>query len=201
MPGVNVRRFRPDDAGATVPILYESSGGMYDRYAGTRELAERLLRRALERPGTAASAEVVWVAELDGEIAGAMAAMPWGDWTKRANALFRLSLRTIPPRRWGGALRIHTAGDRSTAEPAGRAFYVDSLATAEPFRRRGVATALLEEAERVARERGLAAVTLDTWAENEPGRALYAARGFREIGRTPGTRGLPAGISLLKAVG
>jgi ribosomal protein S18 acetylase RimI-like enzyme len=193
---VNVRRFRPDDAGATVPILYASSGGMYDRYAGSRELAERLLARALERRGTAASADVIWVAELDGEIAGAMAAMPWVDWPRRANALLRLALRTIPPWRWPGALRIHTAGERTSAEPSGRAFYVDSLATAERFRRRGVASALLAEAEQAARVRGLGAVTLDTWADNEGARALYAANGFREVAQTPGTRGLPAGVAL-----
>src|SRR5438046_6775057 len=34
-----------------------------------------------------------------------------------------------------------------------RSLYIDSLATAERFRRRGVAAALLEEAERIARER------------------------------------------------
>jgi ribosomal protein S18 acetylase RimI-like enzyme len=194
---VDVRRFRPADAAATVPILYASSGGLYDRYAGSRDLADRVLLRALERPGTAASAEVVWIAEIDGEIAGAMAAMPWRDWTRRANALLRLTLRTIPPWHWPGTLKIHTAGDRSHG-PAANAFYVDSLATVERFRRRGVATALLAEAERIAADRGLAAVTLDTWADNAPARALYATRGFTEVAQTPGTRGLPAGVALVK---
>ena len=49
-----------------MPLLYESSGGMYDRYAGNRKLAERTIARALEREGNTASADVVWVAELDG---------------------------------------------------------------------------------------------------------------------------------------
>ena len=39
---------------------------MYDRYAGSRKLAERALARALGREGNTASADVVWVAELDG---------------------------------------------------------------------------------------------------------------------------------------
>lgn len=194
---MDVRRFRPADAAATAPILYASAGGLYDRYAGSRELAGRMLIRALDHPGTAASGDVVWVAEIDGEVAGAMAAMPWRDWSARANALLRLTLRTIPPWHWFGTLRIHTAGDRSIG-PAANAFYVDSLATAEPFRRRGVATALLVEAERLARHRGLGAVTLDTWADNAPARALYAAQGFQEVARTPGTRGLPAGVALVK---
>ncbi len=193
-----VRPFDPADTETTVPILYASSGGMYDRYAGTRELAERILTRALERKGTAASADVVWVAELDGQVAGAMAAMAWRSWSGRANGLFRLSLRTLPPWRWAGALRIHTAGERTSPEPGGRAFYVDSLATSEEFRRRGVATALLAEAEQIARDRGHTALTLDTWADNGPARALYAKFGFTEVTHTPSTRGLPAGVALVK---
>ena len=83
--GLRVRRYEPADAAAVVPLLYESSGGMYDRYTGSRKLAERTLARALRREGNTASADVVWVAELDGTVAGAMAALPFDDWTPRAH--------------------------------------------------------------------------------------------------------------------
>lgn len=195
-----VRRYRAGDSPAVAPILYESSGGLYDRYAGSRELAERTIVRALEREGNTASGEVVWVAELAGQTAGAMAAMPFAEWTPRAHAFLRTTLRNIPPWRWPGALRIYHAGGRTGAGPPESCFYVDSLATAEPFRRRGVACALLAQAEHRARELGLGAVALDTWQDNHAALALYTGAGFRELDRTPGRGGLPGGVLLLKGL-
>src|SRR5918998_704493 len=93
--GARVRPCRPGDANAVAPILYESSGGLYDRYAGSRALAERAIGRALSREGTTASADVVYVAELGGQVVGAMAAMPYLEWTPRAHAFLRATLRSI----------------------------------------------------------------------------------------------------------
>lgn len=195
---VEVRPFAPDDAPAVAPILYESSGGLYDRYAGSRPLAERTIRRALAREGTSASSDVVFVAVLDGQVAGAMAAMPYADWTARAKAFLRVTLRSIPPWRWPGAFAVYRASGRLAPEPPRSCFYVDSLATAERFRRRGVARALLREAEGRARALGLGYVALDTWIDNAAARALYARAGFKEVAHTPGQGVLPGGVSLLK---
>ncbi len=194
----SVRPYRAGDSQATAELLYESSGGMYDRYAGSCKLAERALRRALRSDGTAASADVVSVAELDGQTVGAMAAMPFPEWTPRAHAFLRVTLRSIPPWRWPTALWLYRASGRSAPEPPRSSFYVDSLATAAAYRRRGVAGALLAEAERLARERGLTHVALDSWAHNDAARALYASAGFEEVGHTPPVAGMPGGVSLLK---
>ena len=199
--GVRVRRYEPGDAPAVAPILYESSGGLYDRYAGSRALAERAIARALARAGTSASGEVVYVAELDGRVAGAMAAMPYPDWTPRAHAFLRVTLRSIPPWRWPRAIAVYRASGRAGPEPPRSSFYVDSLATAEGFRRRGVGRALLEAADREARELDLRCVALDTWIDNHAARSLYAEAGFEEMARTPGRGLLPGGVSLLKELG
>ena len=106
---------------------------MYDRYAGNRKLAERALTRALEREGNTASADVVWVAELDGVVAGAMAAMSFDDWTPRAQRFLRVTLSSIPPWRWPAALSLYRASGRSAPEPRRACFYVDSLATEPAF--------------------------------------------------------------------
>ena len=193
-----VRPYREGDSGAVAPILYESSGGLYDRYAGSRRLAERTIARALEREGNTASGDVVSVAEVDGQTAGAMAAMPFAEWTPRAHAFLRTTIRSIPPWRWPGAFRIYRAGGRSGTGPPETCFYVDSLATAERFRRRGVARALLAHAEQRARELGLDGVALDTWQDNSAALSLYIGAGFRELARTPGRGGLPGGVLLLK---
>jgi ribosomal protein S18 acetylase RimI-like enzyme len=193
-----VRRLREGDPDAVIALLYESSGGMYDRYAGSRTLAERAIRRALERDSTTASADVVWVAQLGGEVAGAMAAMPYDEWTPRAHRFLRTTLRSIPPWRWPSALWLYRASGRSAPEPRHACLYVDSLATMPALRRRGVARSLLDEAERLASARGLRSVALDTWVDNRPARALYLSSGFEEVAYTPAVSGLPGGVSFLK---
>lgn len=194
----NVRPFAPGDEAGTVGLLYESSGGMYDRFTGNRELAERTLRRALDSEDTTASADVVWVAELDGALAGAMAAMPYHEWTPRAHRFLRAALRSIPVWRWPPALWLYRSSGRMAPEPPRTALYIDSLATAEGFRRRGVARALLAEAESMARTAGLRAVALDTWQANHPARSLYLDVGFEEVAYTPPAGAMPAGVSLVK---
>ena len=200
LAAASVRPYAPDDAAAVAPILYESSGGLYDRYAGSRKLAERVILGALEREGTTVSSDVVYVAELDGQVAGAMAAMPYPEWTPRAQGFLRVTLRCIPPWRWPRALAVYRASGRVAPEPPSSCFYVDSLATQSDFRRRGVAGALLKEADRLASELGLGHVALDTWTDNHAARSLYARQGFREVSLTPGQGLLPGGVSLIKAL-
>ncbi len=196
-----VRAYDPRDSQAAAALLYESAGGMYARYAGSRKLAERTLGRALAREGTTASADVTRVAQLDGRVAGAMSAMAFDEWTPRAHAFLRVTLRSIPPWRWPAALWLYRASGRAAPEPPAASFYVDSLATAAQFRRRGVARALLDDAERQAHEHGLRSVALDTWVDNRPARALYLRAGFVEVAHTPAVSGLPGGVSLLKELG
>ena len=198
MPALTVRSYRSNDSRAVAALLYESAGGMYDRYAGSRRLAERALSRALAREGNTASADVVRVAELDGRVAGAMAAMPFDEWAPRAQAFLSVTLRSIPPWRWPAALWLYRASGRTAPEPPRASFYIDSLATARGSRRRGVARSLLGDAERQARARGLSSVALDTWVDNAAARSLYLAAGFEEVAHSPAVSGLPGGVSLLK---
>jgi GNAT superfamily N-acetyltransferase len=157
-----------------------------------------VLARALGRDHTTASADVVWVAELDGRVTGAMAAMPVDWWAPRSRVFLSVTLRAIPPWRWPAALWLYRTGARAAPALPANSLYVDSLATSLHARRRGVARALLAEADRQARSRGLARVALDAFAENHAARALYLSTGFRETGSTPATGAMPAGVSLVK---
>lgn len=171
---------------------------MYNRFAGGQPRALAVLERALGVPGTASSAEVVWLAELDGVVAGAMAAFPVEESASRSRAFLRLALRAAPPWRWPEALLLYWLGGRAVPTPPGPSLYVDALATDPAFRRRGAARALLAEAERQARARGLPAVTLDTTVGNQQARALYARAGFAELAYRPAARGLPGFVALVK---
>jgi ribosomal protein S18 acetylase RimI-like enzyme len=179
-------------------LLYESAGGMYDRFAGGPERAQSVLQRAFAEPGNNASIEVVTVAEVDGLVAAALAAFPVEETPGRAAAFLRIALRALPPWRWPGALRLYWAGSRAAPSPPPGALYVDALATDGSLRRRGAATALLEQAEGRARRLGLSSIALDTSLDNKPARSLYLGAGYEEVAYRPAVRGMPGFVALVK---
>jgi len=73
------------------------------------------------------------------------------------------------------------AGYISVDEISGEAF-VDDVAVFPKYQRRGVGSALLARAEAGAILRGCEKIHLEA-REHSPARALYAARGYREVGR------------------
>jgi ribosomal protein S18 acetylase RimI-like enzyme len=195
---IEVRNPDPADYRRAAELLHHSAADMYDRFAGGRERALRVLERSLAEPGNASSADVVWVAAVEGEVAGAMAAFPVDQAPERARAFLGLALRGTPPWRWPTALWLYWAGGRAAPSPPASAMYVDALAIDPRFRRRGAARALLAAAERDARQHGLPAVALDTTIANGPARTLYASEGFDEVAYRPPGRGLPGFVALVK---
>jgi len=195
-----VRKARPEDFSQVAQLLHLSAAEMYDRFSGGRERALRVLERSLAEPGNASSAEVIYVVEGNGRIAGAMAAFPVEEAPPRSRAFLRLALRGASPLRWPTALYLYWAGGRAAPAPPATAFYVDALATDPKQRRRGVARALLAEAESEARTRRLPAVALDTTTANDAARALYASEGYDEVAYRPPGRGLPGFVALVKAL-
>jgi ribosomal protein S18 acetylase RimI-like enzyme len=161
-------------------LLYLSAKPYYDAYAGSEDRARSLLAAVYRRRGHAASFEVCSVAELDGTLAGVIAWFPVGEGDVRARRFVSLTAPRVPPWRWPALLRhLRAAGTVSPHPPPGM-LYVDALAVDPAYRRRGVASALLERAERAALARALSGVALDTGLQNEPARALYAASGYSE---------------------
>lgn len=193
-----VRSARESDGDPVALLLYESAAGMYDRFTGGRGRAIRLLGRAFEGSGNNASREVISVAEMNGRVAGALAAFPVEETVTRAGAFLRLALRSIPPWRWPGAMWLYWSGARAVPNPPDAAFYVDALAVEESLRRRGAARALLAAAEVRARELELSSIALDTSLDNKAARALYLSAGYDEVAYRPAGRGLPGFVALVK---
>jgi ribosomal protein S18 acetylase RimI-like enzyme len=193
-----IRPAEPDDADAVAQLLYETATGMYDVYAGGAGRALRILRAAYSRPGNSASREIVTVAEIDGEVAGALAAFPVPEGDRRASRFLRVTLIRTPPWKWPVTLRIFHMGADVTPVPPPGSLYVDALATHARFRRRGVATALLDEASRIAAETGLRVVALDTAAPNTGAQALYEAAGFTVTERRPPAGRIPGIVGYVR---
>jgi ribosomal protein S18 acetylase RimI-like enzyme len=200
-PAVRVRKARQDDAAVAARLLFESAPDMYMRFSGGRERAIATLERAFGEPGNLASADVTWLAEVDGRPAAVMAGFPVAQAALRSRAYLGFTLRGTPFWRWPGVLRLYWLGGRATPAPRNDSFYIDALATDPEFRRRGAARALLDEAERQARAHGLPAVSLDTTMDNDGARALYASAGYDEVVYRPPSRRLPGFVGLVKQLG
>jgi ribosomal protein S18 acetylase RimI-like enzyme len=173
---VVVRTARPDDP--VEELLYESAAPYYAAYAGGPERARRLLRTLYSRRGHSASWEVCRVAEVDGVLVGVLAAFPSAEGDELARRFIRLTLLHSAPWRIPRLMRHLRATSAIAPHPPARMLYVDALATDAAHRRRGVARALLAEADRMADAAGLEGVALDTGIENRAARALYEHAGF-----------------------
>lgn len=196
-----IRPAHVDEDSAVAELLYETAGGMYDLFTGGRERAARILRAAYARDGNSASRETVTLAEIDGRIAGAMATFPVAEGDDRARAFLRLTLARTPPWFWPRTMRVFRLGGRLTPPAPADALYVDALATDPAFRRRGVARALLEAAERRARAFGLGSLALDTAERNLAAQALYEGFGMERTGRSEGVGEIPGAIAYVKRLG
>lgn len=185
---MEVRAARRDDPAAA--LLHVSAEPYYDAFAGSAERAVRLLASLWPQHGHSASYDVCRVALVDGTVAGVLAAFPLREGDPRARRFLRLAAPRLPLWQWPRTARHLIASARVTPNPPAGSFYVDALAVAEGLRRRGVATALLHEAERAARLAGASSLALDTGFENEAGQRLYEAFGFRRTGerRAPDER-------------
>ena len=75
--------------------------------------------------------------------------------------------------------------------------YIDNVATAPEFRRRGIAAALMSGLDGEARKLRLSFVTLEVRSANAAAIALYRKCGYVEVGRRHGYYTLPADDALL----
>ena len=200
-----VRPATPGDL--AVPLLFESAKPYYTAYAGSEKRALALLDAVFKEPTHAASYDCCTVAYVDTELVGVVAGFPVTSGDRLSRRFIQLTLPKLPPWRWWGTFRhLRAAGNVAPAPPPD-AYYVDALAVASGWRRRGIAHQLLDVAHEQARRAGLPCLALDTGLQNTGARRLYEAYGFgeREIRRAPNNRtaralGGPGFVGYLKAV-
>ena len=204
--GLHVRPALPEDPAA--PLLYVSAQPYYDAYAGSGRRARRILERLFPHAGHAASWDVCTVAEdAGGDLLGVLTAFPAREGDRLARRFVSLSAVYVPLQRWPRVVRHLRASARVSPHPPADSLYIDALAVVDLARRRGVARALLAEAERQAGRQGLGSLSLDTGIGNDPARALYRAAGFEQTDerRAPDARtqraiGGPGFVSYVKAL-
>lgn len=180
---ITVRPARPGDPAAE--LLYASAASYYDAYAGGVQSARTLLSWIYPQDGHSASYDVCLVAEEEGHTVGVVSSFAAAEASRYARRFVGLSVRRLPIAAWPGTVRHLRAAARVSPRPPAGAWYVDGLAVSADSRRRGVARALLEAAEKEARRARAAVLALDTGLENAPAQALYTGFGFTERSRSP----------------
>ncbi len=185
---MQIRPARPEDP--AVELLYESALPYYDAYAGGSRRARAMLGAVYPKRGHAASYECCRVALAGDEIVGLLAGFPVPEGDRLARRFVRLTVPRLPPWAWPKTLRHLRAAGLLSPHPPVDAYYIDALAVAPGWRRKGIARLLLDEAARDAAALGLSGLALDTGLHNEGARALYRACGFREreVRRAPSVR-------------
>jgi len=179
IPGVTLSLRPAEISDAAGPgLLYVSAQPYYDAYAGSRERALAVLEAVWAKPGHTAAYEHCTIAERDGAVVGALTAFAAEDGDVLARRFLTVSLPRLGVFRWPAVIRHLRAAAEVMPIPPERSLYIDALAVAEEHRRTGVATGLLEHAERSAEWRGLRGVSLDTGLRNVKAQALYEGYGF-----------------------
>jgi hypothetical protein len=106
-----IRPAEPRDDPAIARLLYETASGRYDLFTGGRERALRLLAATVATPGNDTSRDGVVVAELDGEVAGVVAAFPTREGDERRRRWLRMAYRRRAPWHWPGMRRSAARGE------------------------------------------------------------------------------------------
>jgi len=185
---MEIRPARPDDP--AVELIYQSALPYYNAYAGGSRRARAMLEAVFPKRGHAASYECCRVALAGDEIVGILAGFPVPEGDRLARRFVRLTVPRLPPWTWPKTLGHLRAAGLLSPHPPADAYYIDALAVATGWRRRGIARMLLDDAARDAATQGLSGLALDTGLHNEGARALYRACGFseREVRRAPTPR-------------
>jgi ribosomal protein S18 acetylase RimI-like enzyme len=169
MMGFSIRAARKEDSAAIAAMFFISSEGLaayiWGRMAEPGESPEAVGARRYAREGVPFSYENCLIAEANGEIAGMLHSFPMVGEQGEPES--------------DPILRPY-----SELEDYG-SLYVSSVAVREAFRGRGLGTALMAEAESIAKALGLPRVSLICFERNEGAFRLYERLGYREIMRHP----------------
>ena len=130
----------------------------------------KILKDVCEQEDTHYSYRNTWIAEVDGERAGMMIAVDGEHYREQRDKMYPQLKRLFD-------VAFGKGWDEMEDEAKAGEFYIDSLAVSLPYRNQGVGTALIEKAKELARELGIAVVTLAVEPQNRA-KKLYQKLGF-----------------------
>lgn len=178
---LSLRPATPDDADPAAALIYETALALGDYIFGQpgREGTVRRLAILFREKGHLFSHQITTLAVTGGEVVGLAQSIPSADLGMAGVRLVRACVKCFG---LGAAIRIAWRSYPLAFEPDAKPgeFYVDTLAVAPSHRNRGIGGALLRDAERQARERGLPVCSLSVMLHNTDALRFYKREGFRE---------------------
>jgi ribosomal protein S18 acetylase RimI-like enzyme len=180
-----VRRGEPRNAEEIAVLILHSAEHFFPAVFGPR--IREGLRALAEGRGTLFSHVHAWIAESDGRIGGALLGYSGVQKAAEDPATGLGLLRVLGPGmllRAGRLLRLQ----RMIGTVGRHEYYVSNVAVFPELRGKGCGRALMETAEREAREAGLDSVVLDVETDNAAAIRLYERLGFTKRSETPRLR-------------
>ncbi len=173
----------PEDAPFAIPLLEVSLGSDGAFFLSVPSFSPcGILQALFPQPANRFSYRYVQVVEWGREIAAILLSFP-------ASELFRLALSTgrclfsrLGPKHFWHLVRksVPLVG---VTEAEKDEYFIQNLAVAPEFRRRGLATLLLQHAEEQALQKGLHACALTVSIENQAAQHLYLKNGYEIVER------------------
>lgn len=203
---VTFRKARPEDVDASVELIAATMAefGVMTMGLGSRELELKALRHWFLKTGNRFSREFCTLAEVEGETAGLLLTLRGDRLEHLERTLAEGILKVYNPLQMLRMLwRLMVLG--RTEEANKDEFLVSHVAVAPDYRRRGIATALLQRAEKEAKDEGFTKLVLEVEIGNINAIHVYERFGFATVLTTRFKRrekilGCPGYYKMLKGI-
>lgn len=170
---------KPEDSAMAARLMADTMAGFGVAVlgAGDEQLELRALAYWFKAIGNRFSHEFAYIARWQGEPAGMILGFPGRD-AGHLSLACRHSIREVYT--WGKLAKLIWRGMvlGHTREAEDNEFLIAHVAVYEQFRRKGIATALLEKAAALAREAGFDRLALEVEIGNTPAIECYQRFGF-----------------------
>jgi len=167
-----IRKARPEDASAVIPLIYDAIGDIAYVLTGTEQIdqAMKVMEQLFRSPGNRLSYENVMVTEQEGQVAGFALSYHGKDIDQLdAPIIERLQQLGQPT-------------DDVIPEAHQDEYYLDSIAVHPSFQGQGIGSQLIASFEQLAAEQEYTRLLLIVDVDNSKARALYERLGYAEDG-------------------
>jgi ribosomal protein S18 acetylase RimI-like enzyme len=179
---LSIRPASQEDATLASKLLFLSMGAELADYlfGGAHLPVEEILAGLFLLPGNRFSMDAVDVAVWEGQPAGTLASFPGWQFHRR-ELLIGLGLLRVCGLRDVVRLSVRALSIANGVETYRDEYYLANMAVFPNFQGRGIGSALLEHAEKKARQVGLGKCSLIVDIENPEAQRLYERFGYRVV--------------------
>ena len=181
-----LRKPYDNEADGCARLLYISGPDLYSYIFVAREpKIYEIIKLLYETPGNPYSRDNIIVEEEDGRIRGLILAYPASDMNKLGRQLLKYIIGMIAIGGIFNFLKMMFRLKLNTYFPGTEndELFISNLAVFEDYRGRGIAVKLLDQAKKMALEKGLNKLSLYVEIDNSRAKSVYEKFGFQEVNK------------------